>query len=175
LVARFSRDFAVSRLWLQFRRYSAWSMFGILICVWAVLPFPKLRGNADFLLGLICAGGSSFVLLRAAVGIATRWAPGKADRATAKIIGLFVIGGLCSFLLLTVSVTVDSAVSRFVKRWAPGIAGYPLLAFIVIGGLVAVLVGGLTRGKRAWLFLPITWLMASIAVVVWLLALSTRV
>jgi len=147
-------------------------MFGILICVWAVLPFPKLRGNAEFLLCLICAGGSSFVLLRAAVGIATQWAPGKADRATAKIIGLFVIGGLCS--LLTSLIMLDEGADQFVKRWAPGIARNSLPVFLMIGGLVAVLVGWLTRGKRAWLFLPVTWLMTSIAVVVWLLALSTR-
>jgi hypothetical protein len=90
----------------HFRRYSAWSMFGILICVWAVLPFRYLRENAVHLLYSICAGGSSFVLLRAAVGIATGWPPGKADRATAKIIGLFVIGSLSS-LILTASVMVD--------------------------------------------------------------------
>jgi hypothetical protein len=74
-------------------------MFGILSCVWAVLPFRHLRENAVLLLYLICAGGSSFVLLRAAVGIATGWPPGKADRATAKTIGLFVIGCLVAFLM----------------------------------------------------------------------------
>jgi hypothetical protein len=68
---------------------------------------------------------------------------------------------------------IDGGVSRFVKQRAPVIAGYPLLAFIVIGGLVAVLVGRMTHGKRAWLFFPVTWLMTSIAVVMWLLALST--
>jgi hypothetical protein len=56
-------------------------------------------------------------------------------------------------------------------RWAPGIAGQYFLAFIVIGGLAAVLVGWVTRGKRAWLFLPIAWLMSSVAVVIWLLAM----
>jgi hypothetical protein len=62
-------------------------------------------------------------------------------------------------------------VNQFAMRWAPGIAGHPFLAFIVIGGLVAVLVGWSTRGKRAWLFLPIAWLMASIAVAIWILTM----
>jgi hypothetical protein len=145
-------------------------MFGILICVWAVLPFRHLRENATLMLGLISAGGSSFVLLRAAVGIATGWSPDNADRATARIIGLFVIG--CLFSLLTLSLMVDDVVNQFVKSWAPGLARYPFPVFLVIGGLVAVFVGWLTRGNRAWLFLPVIWLMASIAVLVWLLALS---
>jgi hypothetical protein len=148
-------------------------MFGILVCVWAVLPFRHLRENATFVLCVICAGGSSFVLFRSAVGIATGWPPGKADRATAKTIGLFAIGSLFS-LLLTSSLMVDGRMNQFVKRWASGLEKYPLQVFIVIGGLVAVLVGWLTRGKRGWLFLPITWLMTSVAVVIWLHALSTR-
>ena len=145
-------------------------MFGILICIWAVLPFQHLRENATFLLFMICAGGSSFVLLRAAVGIATGWPPGKADRATAKTIGLFVIGCLLS-LLLTSVLMLDWGVNQFVERWAPGLDKYPLQVFLVIGGLVAVLVGWLTRSKRAWIFLPIAWLVSSVAVVIWLLAM----
>jgi hypothetical protein len=162
----------MTRFWLHFRRYSAWAMFGILICVWAVLPFRQLRENATFMLGLICAGGSSFVLLRAAVGIATGWSPDNADRATARIIGLFVIG--CLFSLLLASVMAHEEVNQIVKRWAPGLGKYPLQVFLVIGGLVAVLVGWVTCRKRGWLLLPIAWLMSSVAVVIWLLALSSR-
>jgi hypothetical protein len=137
-------------------------MFGILICIWGVLPFQHLRENATFLLFMICAGGSSLVLLRAAVGIATGWPPGKADRATAKTIALFVIGCLFS-LLLTSTVLLEWRVNQSVKRWAPGLDKYPIQVFLVIGGLVAVLVGWLTRRKRAWIFLPIAWLVSSVA------------
>jgi hypothetical protein len=146
-------------------------MFGILICVWSVLPFHRLRENPTFLLGLICAGGSSFVLLRAAVGLATGWPPGKADRATAKTIALFVIG--CLFSLLASLVMLHEGVNQSVLRWAPGLGKYSLQVLFVIGGLSAVLVGWLTRGKRGWLLLPIVWLMSSVAVVIWLLAFST--
>jgi hypothetical protein len=161
----------MSRFWLHFRRYSAWSLLGVFLFVVPVLPFSKYREDHGALLTLVGAGGSIFVLIRAAIGIATGWSPALADRATAKVIGLFMIGWIFAFVIGSL-IALNQSVYQLARLWTTKLNHYPPAAFLVIGGLAAVVTGCLTTGKRGWIFFPLTWLTVSSAILVGLLALS---
>jgi len=144
-------------LYYHMRRYLTWSAFGIAVFLMPMLPWIRPRERLGLLLIVTGFGGSIFVLVRAVVGAVTRWSAGRADCATAKGIGIFFIGCLVALFVAT-SVFIDAKANQLIQPWVPRLAKYPLLVALLIVLIVSVLIGWLTHGKRAWLFLPIAWL-----------------
>ena len=145
-------------IWLNFLRYSCWAAVGavtltLLLILWVLSKHDVLIGLSPV---VTITGGIAMVVVRATVGIVSRYPAGAADRMTAIVVGRFLFGWLLGRVGLSFYL---SAVPWNHDIWRMLDLGWMELAFRIAGALAMVITGWLAYRPHGRLLIPISWLM----------------
>jgi cytochrome bd-type quinol oxidase subunit 2 len=162
---------------IHFLRYLGWALVGAVIVVALLLIWAESSSNETLTINLASAsvallavlGALVLVLIRAAVGVATRAESVRADRITAVGLGRFVLGGAAGLFLAhrLYDAMVPSLflVLCFEEPWW-------IMAFILCGACAGVATGWLAWRWHGQIALPVAWSFVFLLLVFGWLAIS---
>lgn len=143
----------------NFLRYSCWAAVGavlltLLLTLWVLNRHDQFNLSAALAI-TACLGGIAVVVVRAIVGIVTRYPAGAADWVTGIGVCRFLFGWLLGRVALSLYL---STVSSNRDSWFMLERGWYELAFRLAGALAMVITGWLAYRRNGRFLFPLSWI-----------------